>query len=421
MTDIQKRVVDVPGLADPTDIGLSFVQCVEAGDWVYLAGQISVDENFNVVAPYDIEAQTRKTFENIETALEAAGSSLENLVHMTAYLTDMEYQEEFLATRRDILGDNLTTSSMIGSPRLAMPGLVVEIEARAIKDDADVEKRVVDVPGLPDLSEEKVQGPGGELIDRSLIQCLEVGDWVYLSGQVAVDENFDVVSMDAEEQVRQTFKDIELGLEAAGSSLNDLIHMTAWLPDIRHQDAYLETRGDVLGNSLDDLTTSTMVACSQLALPEFLIEIEARGIKSNGDLEKVVHDPIPGLPDPTTTEGEGQQASTRSYVQSISVGDWVSLAGLIGTDENYEPVSREFGPQVRKTFENIELALDAAGSSLSDLTQMTVYLDNIQNAEEFLEIRGEVLGDDLSTSTMIEQRLAWPSLEIEIDVEAVKS
>jgi len=123
-----KEVIDVPELGDSTH--WSYEQCIRVGDEVSVAGQTGVDEEYNPVSG-EFEPQARAAFDNVEYALEAAGGSLEDIVHMTVYLTDMRYVEDFVEMRGEILGDDLTTSSLIGVDQLALPELLVEIEARA--------------------------------------------------------------------------------------------------------------------------------------------------------------------------------------------------------------------------------------------------------------------------------------------------
>lgn len=122
-----KEIIKVPGLGDST--GYAYEQCIRVGNLVYVAGQTGVDKNYNV--PHDnIEGQARLAFENVRLALEAGGSSLQNMIRMTVFLTHLERDfHEFTAVRRDVLGKHLCASSVIGVSRLAIPSLIVEIEA----------------------------------------------------------------------------------------------------------------------------------------------------------------------------------------------------------------------------------------------------------------------------------------------------
>lgn len=127
----EKEVIDVPDLEESRD--RSYEQCIRVGDRVLVAGQTGVMEDGSI--PPEFEAQTRRTFERIEYALDAAGASLSDLVQMTVYITDMRYAREFKDIRGDVLGDDLTTSALIGVDSLARPEMLVEIESQAILPD----------------------------------------------------------------------------------------------------------------------------------------------------------------------------------------------------------------------------------------------------------------------------------------------
>jgi reactive intermediate/imine deaminase len=64
---------------------------------------------------------------------------------------------------------------------------------------------------------------------------LSVGEWVFLSGQGGFDpETGSVVSSDIAEQTEQTFRNIEVLLEAAGASLDDVVSCLVHITDLAH-------------------------------------------------------------------------------------------------------------------------------------------------------------------------------------------
>jgi 2-iminobutanoate/2-iminopropanoate deaminase len=59
------------------------------GDLVFAAGQLGLDPQTGELAPGGIEAETRQALTNLKHVLEAAGSSLENVLKTTVFLRDM--------------------------------------------------------------------------------------------------------------------------------------------------------------------------------------------------------------------------------------------------------------------------------------------------------------------------------------------
>ncbi len=72
----------------PAAIG-PYSQAVASGSFVFTAGQIGLDPATMEVVPGDVAAQTERVLRNLSAVLQAAGSSLANVVKTTVYLADM--------------------------------------------------------------------------------------------------------------------------------------------------------------------------------------------------------------------------------------------------------------------------------------------------------------------------------------------
>jgi enamine deaminase RidA (YjgF/YER057c/UK114 family) len=84
------------------------------------------------VGPNDAEAQVRQVFDNLRTALAAAGAGLEHVVKLTIFLTDQEDLEAFRRVRDDYLGTvPPPASSLVQVSGLVNPAFRIEIEALA--------------------------------------------------------------------------------------------------------------------------------------------------------------------------------------------------------------------------------------------------------------------------------------------------
>jgi len=127
-----KTIVKVDKLREP--VGRAYSHGVRAGSLLFLAGQTGTDANGEMAAG-DFAAQTRQAFANIQTVLEAAGGTLDNLVTMTVFITDMRYGNEFVKLRGEILKRDFPASALIGVSQLAPPNGLIEIQAVAALDD----------------------------------------------------------------------------------------------------------------------------------------------------------------------------------------------------------------------------------------------------------------------------------------------
>jgi reactive intermediate/imine deaminase len=74
----------------PAAIG-TYSQAVQAGNTVYLSGQIALDPATQTLVAGDIEAEVRRVFENLKAVAEAAGATLAQAVKVTIFLTDLAH------------------------------------------------------------------------------------------------------------------------------------------------------------------------------------------------------------------------------------------------------------------------------------------------------------------------------------------
>ena len=109
----------------------SFSQGVRVGNTIYVSGMTARDADGKVVGPGDMKAQARKTFDNIAAVLAEAGATLDDVVKITAYVTDMSKYAGYSQARAEAFTGNLPASATVATPALASPELLVEVEAIA--------------------------------------------------------------------------------------------------------------------------------------------------------------------------------------------------------------------------------------------------------------------------------------------------
>lgn len=73
----------------PAAIG-TYSQAIRAGEFVFLSGQIPLDPATMELVGGDFEARARRVFDNLSAVAAAAGGSLDQIVKLTVYLTDLD-------------------------------------------------------------------------------------------------------------------------------------------------------------------------------------------------------------------------------------------------------------------------------------------------------------------------------------------
>jgi enamine deaminase RidA (YjgF/YER057c/UK114 family) len=105
------------------------------GTTIYLAGHAGFQDESGKSYPGDFDAQVRVSFERMQKALGRVGGSLDDIVTMTVFITDMANGTRFTQLRREFFKEGrYPASALIGIKELARPEMMVEIQAIAVVD-----------------------------------------------------------------------------------------------------------------------------------------------------------------------------------------------------------------------------------------------------------------------------------------------
>lgn len=110
-----------------------FSQAIQVGNTIYVSGQVALDSEGNVVGKSDMKAQTRQVWENIKEVLRVGGASLNDVVKITQFVTDMSRFIETQEVRREYFTDPPPAATTVEIKSLAFPELLIEIEVVAVK------------------------------------------------------------------------------------------------------------------------------------------------------------------------------------------------------------------------------------------------------------------------------------------------
>ena len=113
----------------PKAIG-PYSQAQKGGDLLFTSGQIPLNPSTGELVT-EIKAATKQSLENVKAILEAAGTSLENVVKTVVYIKDMNDFGEVNEVYGEYFKENAPARSCVEVARLPKDALV-EIEAIAI-------------------------------------------------------------------------------------------------------------------------------------------------------------------------------------------------------------------------------------------------------------------------------------------------
>lgn len=129
---MRKQLINPPELYDGRPHGMSKAVVDTATGTVYISGQVDWDMNYQV-SSHTVEGQLSKVLANLTTVLNAAGSSVENLLSVRIYIRGElgEHMEAIAPILAQYLEGSLPALTGIGVASLASPETLVEVEATA--------------------------------------------------------------------------------------------------------------------------------------------------------------------------------------------------------------------------------------------------------------------------------------------------
>jgi len=388
-TGAEKRVISPAGVkpVGPYSPGIL------VGEYLYVSGQGARSPDRQMPATFD--AQLRQCLENIKAVVEAAGLTMEHVVYMQAYLTDMANYEHMDPVWRQFFPKAPPARSIMGVYRLP-DETPVEISAVAVRDLAL--KKAIVPPGYP--------------ADSAISPGVMAGERLYLSGFLGREKSGEV-PQDAAAQVAAAFDQMKDTLAAAGMDFRHMVFVQPYLTE--------KMPGGVMNriyaSHFEFGNTPARNTMEVTSLP-YGASIEFTGVAIRDLAQRHAVRPKNMPPSPTASPcvlaGDTLYCSGKSaFIPGPRLGIYAS------TVEH----------QLRMTMRNLLDGLEEAGMDLSNVVANYVYLDNVDDFARMNRVYAQYFSATLPTRTTVEQRAPverkpdeedrWPALE-EIALIAVR-
>jgi reactive intermediate/imine deaminase len=107
---------------------------IRVGNMVFVAGQLPVDDDLNLIGKGDPDRQARKIFQNMKEILEEAGASMKDVVMLNLYVRDIGLISKIALARREYFGSNRPVATLVEVNKLAHADALLEVNAIAVID-----------------------------------------------------------------------------------------------------------------------------------------------------------------------------------------------------------------------------------------------------------------------------------------------
>lgn len=362
-------------------LDLPFSPAVWNGDFLVLSGALA-----NNPGTTDIEGniyeQSRKTFDNLKTVLDAAGLGFEDVVQVDTFLSDSRNFLAYTKIYRQTMEGPKPVHTTVEAD-IAIPAALTEVAMVAVKKGT--ERRAIRPEGW-------IQFPA------SSYGILVGEDTLLMSGMWSYDPTTGrEVAGNAEEQVKRTMENMGAVLNAADMTHDDIVSCRVYLADPRDFPALNKIYPQFFKQSRPARATVRARTKDQ----DVKVEIQCTAVRHR--LRRAV------LP-----EG-GKPRYTLS--PAIEVGDRLFLSGMVG--RNAEGVfPPDVAQQTQVVLDNLAATLKSAGLTFDDVTDANVFLTDIRHYAAMNEVYAAAVGTPAPARATVGTMLMSPDALVEIQMNA---
>lgn len=366
--------------------GASVAAAVSASGRVFLSGHNALNADGKVVGLGDPAAQADATLDHIEAALFAAGGALKHIAKLTLCVVDRDHCKAIHEVVSRRLSGVFPVSTTLVIAGLALPEMMVQIDAEAIIPQPGASEQEIFVPAPTESA------PDG-------------------SSVVGLGRR----PQDAGAQAERALSNLALLLQEAGSGMVDVCKITVYISDRAYRPAVYP----VIGKHFRGIhPVSTGIIMQAFARPEVLFAIDVQVVRKRSG---VPHTRLRPYHSNVARYGTEQQPLDCDFCMAVRAGRYVFLRGQTGVD--LDEIMRGSGDavaQARQAMDNVAILLAEAGARLSDVVKVTVFVTDrafLTGVSELVLRRLEGIAP--AFTVMIVKGLASPELLMEVDVTAI--
>jgi enamine deaminase RidA (YjgF/YER057c/UK114 family) len=127
-----KRQIQSDKIRQPSGHFSQAIAVEAKGRLVFISGMTSRRADGTIAGIGDIEAQTRQVCENLKSAVQSAGGTMDDICRVDVYVRNMEHFEKIHKVRREYFKSPPPASTMVEVTKMTSPDYLIEISAIAV-------------------------------------------------------------------------------------------------------------------------------------------------------------------------------------------------------------------------------------------------------------------------------------------------
>jgi 2-iminobutanoate/2-iminopropanoate deaminase len=365
-----------------------FAKTEIVGNLIFVSGCTGQDTITGGPTPTTFEGQMKLALRKLQMAMEASGSSLNNVVKTMMllkraedYPTMRKLETEYYQTKAPYLIENPPASTFINVASLAKPEFLVEIDAIGVRDPNMPGWEVKYIPEYWDGK--KLAYPNVPAESPKFAKTEIVGNLIFVSGCTGQDTiTGGPTPPTFEGQMQLALRKLQMAMEASDSSLENVVKTLMIIRNIEDYQTMRRMETECYQANAPFLVSkppaSTILVAAGLAKPEFLVEIDAIGVgrKDRPGWEATWYaEYLDGKPlvHPNVPLGAGK------YARSEVVGNLVIISGATGKPIDGSPVATTIEGQMDVAMTKLQTAMEEVGSSLDKMVKTFIQLKRLED------------------------------------------
>lgn len=397
----------LPGLAPHPEAG-----AVRVGERVFLGGASALGADGTVAGPGDPAAQAHAALDRLEAALAAAGGSLASITKLTTCVVDRDFRPEVYRAITERLGEAHPVSTGLVVAGLALPDLVVQIDAEAA------------IPAAPPRHTRPYTFADwhGQGFPWRGAMVLATDEEFFLRGQTGAGLDHTGTRAkgrgiaDAGAQADLALANLKQLLAEAGAAPEDIVKLTVYISDRAYRPAVYPMIGKHLAGVRP---VSTGIVTNAFARRDILFELDATILRRR---DGVPHTRLRPYHSSAARYGTEAQPLDCEFCMGVIAGRRVTLRGQtgMGLDETLYGAG-DAARQAEQAMDNVETLLAEAGASLGDVAKATIYVTDRAHLVSVNAAIARRFGDTAPAFTsVIVKGLASAELLMEVDIVAIR-
>ena len=409
---------------------IPFARGMSAGNWVFASGVLATDFQSGL-APDVLQAgrplsgspkwyrEAACMFTRAQEVLKAGGADFASVVRTDQYYPDWRAVPFFHQARRQFCGDYIAPSTSILEPGLLLPEASMLTEVMAVRGDLK--------PQITPIFPKSLDLPS----TSSFVPVVTFGDFVFVAGFLAAWQTGDLGGIAPEAKVPEGHlwkgNRIQLeadyiirnklipALEAAGSSLANVVKAQVYLSDINDVPAFNQVWERHFGK---DIPATTIVPTLNpgFAIADARCEINLIALKDDGTLKKQTINP-------------GVMPTCEGHPVAVRAGDLLFFSGMVAADEGglveagrVDPRQPYFGSsiegQMAYLLDAAEKTCQAAGTSLANVVRIQQFHTDLAEFHSSCKVwQSRLPGQPLPISAIrVPQPLPVPGCTVQLDL-----